>query len=49
MTMYVRALAPITLTISSQDDGDDVLLDGNHLYAVLPLWASWLVTGSLAA
>lgn len=40
MTMYVRTLVPMTLTISSQNDDDDVLLDGNHLYAVLPLWAA---------
>jgi len=40
MTMYVRTLVPMTLTISSQDDEDDVLLDANHLYAVLPLWAA---------
>lgn len=40
MTMYVRTTAPLTLTISSQTDDDDVLLDGNHPYAVLPLWAA---------
>ena len=40
MTMYVRAVDQITLTISSQDHDDDVLLDGNNPFAVLPLWAA---------
>lgn len=40
MTMYVRTLVPITLTISSQTDEDDVLLDANNPVAVLPLWAA---------
>lgn len=40
MTMYVRTLVPMTLTISSQTDEDDVLLDGNNPIAVLPLWAA---------
>jgi hypothetical protein len=40
MTMYVRVTAPMALTISSQDEDDDVLLDGSHPYAVLPLWAA---------
>lgn len=41
MTMYVRVVgAPMTLTISSQDHEDDVLLDGTSPYAVLPLWAA---------
>lgn len=40
MTMYVRVTEPITLTISSQTEDDDVLLDGNHPFAVLPLWAA---------
>jgi hypothetical protein len=38
--MYVRTVAPITLTISDQHQDDDVLLDGNHPYDVLPLWAA---------
>jgi hypothetical protein len=40
MTMYVRVTAPMALTISSQDEDDDVLLDGSRPYAVLPLWAA---------
>jgi hypothetical protein len=40
MTMYVRAVDQITLTISSQDHDDDVLLDGTKPFAVLPLWAA---------
>lgn len=40
MTMYVRTVDSITLTISDPEQTDDVLLDGNHPYAVLPLWAA---------
>jgi len=40
MTMYVRTTVPMALTISSQDYDNDVVLDGNHPYAVLPLWAA---------
>lgn len=40
MTMYVRVITPMTLTISDPDQTDDVVLDGNHPYAVLPLWAA---------
>lgn len=40
MTMYVRTTVPMALTISSPTADDDVLLDGDHPVAVLPLWAA---------
>jgi hypothetical protein len=40
MTMYVRVVTPTTITISDPNQIDDVLLDGNHPYAILPLWAA---------
>ena len=40
MTMYVRTVVPMTITISSQDREDDVVLDSRSPYKVLPLWAA---------
>lgn len=40
MTMYVRTVVPMTITISSQDREDDVVIDSRSPYKVLPLWAA---------
>jgi len=40
MTMYVRTVVPMTITISSQDRDDDIVLDSRSPYKVLPLWAA---------
>lgn len=40
MTMYVRTVVPMTITISSQDREDDLVIDSRSPYKVLPLWAA---------
>jgi len=40
MTMYVRTVVPMAITISSQDRDDDVVIDSRSPYKVLPLWAA---------
>jgi len=40
MTMYVRTVVPMTITISSQDYENDVVIDSRTPYKILPLWAA---------
>jgi hypothetical protein len=38
--MYVRTAVPMTITVSSQNHEDDVVIDSRSPYKVLPLWAA---------
>jgi hypothetical protein len=40
MTMYVRTLVPITVSVGDQDRDDDFLLDSRTPFKVLPLWVA---------
>ena len=44
MTMYVRTVVPITVSVGDQYRDDDFFLDSKSAYKVLPLWVAQRVS-----